>query len=57
MAEQRTRRKMSQAELANALGMSRQTVILIENGRYLPSLRLAFTIARFFGLSVEEMFG
>ena len=56
MAEQRTLRKISQAELANALGMSRQTLILIENGRYLPSLPLAFTIARFFGLTVEEMF-
>jgi putative transcriptional regulator len=57
MAEQRTRRKISQAELADALGMSRQTVTLIEYGRYLPSLPLAFTIARFFGLTVEEMFG
>jgi putative transcriptional regulator len=55
--EQRTRRKMSQAELAEAIGMSRQTVILIESRRYLPSLPLAFTIARFFGLTVHEMFG
>jgi hypothetical protein len=36
---------------------SRPPVILIENGRYLPSLPLAFTIARFFGLKVEDMFG
>ena len=36
--------------------MSRQTVILIENGRYQPSLPLAFTIARFLGLTVQEMF-
>ena len=57
MAEQRTRRKIPQAELAEAVGVSRQTVILIENGRYLPSLPLAFTIARFFGLTVDEMFG
>jgi len=57
MAEQRTRRKISQAELAEALGVSRQTVILIENGRYMPSLPLAFTIARFFGLTVDGMFG
>jgi putative transcriptional regulator len=56
MAEQRTRRKISQAELAEALGVSRQTVILIENGRYLPSLPLAFTIGRFFGLTVDDMF-
>jgi len=37
--------------------VSRQTVILIENGRYLPSLPLAFSIARFFGLTVDNMFG
>lgn len=55
--EQRTRRKLPQAELAEAVGVSRQTVTLIENGRYLPSLPLAFTIARFFGLTVDEMFG
>jgi putative transcriptional regulator len=47
---------MSQAELAAALGVSRQTVISIEGGRYLPSLPLAFTIARFFGLTVDKMF-
>jgi putative transcriptional regulator len=47
---------MSQAELAAALGVSRQTVISIEGGRYLPSLPLAFTIARFFHLTVDKMF-
>ena len=46
--EQRIQREMSQAELAAALGVSRQTIISIENGRYLPSLPLAFAIARFF---------
>ena len=40
--EQRTQRGLSQAELAAALGVSRQTVISIESGRYLPSLPLAF---------------
>jgi putative transcriptional regulator len=54
--EQRTRQGLSQAELAAALGVSRQTVISIESGRYLPSLPLAFTIARFFGLTVDKMF-
>jgi putative transcriptional regulator len=54
--EQRARRNISQAELAEAVGVSRQTVISIENGRYLPSLPLAFTIARFLGLTVDEMF-
>jgi putative transcriptional regulator len=54
--EQRLQREMSQAELAAALGVSRQTIISIENGRYLPSLPLAFGIARFFNLTVDKMF-
>jgi putative transcriptional regulator len=54
--EQRIHQGLSQAELAAALGVSRQTVISIESGRYLPSLPLAFTIARFFGLTVDTMF-
>jgi putative transcriptional regulator len=55
--EQRTRREISQAELAEALGVSRQTVISIENGHYLPSLPLAFAIARLFDLTADKMFG
>jgi putative transcriptional regulator len=55
--KQRTQREMSQGELAQALGVSRQTVISIESGRYLPSLPLAFAIARFFDLTVDKMFG
>ena len=55
--ERRTQQGLSQAELAAALGVSRQTVISIENGRYLPSLPLAFRIARFFDLTVDKMFG
>ena len=43
-------------EVAAALGVSRQTVISIESGRYLPSLPLAFRIARFFELPVDKMF-
>lgn len=54
--EQRTDRGMSQVEVAAALGVSRQTVIAIESGRYSPSLPLAFRIARFFGSTVDEMF-
>jgi putative transcriptional regulator len=54
--DQRIQRGLSQAEVASALGVSRQTVISIENGRYLPSLPLAFRIARFFGMPVEKMF-
>ena len=54
--DQRTRRGLSQAEIAAALGVSRQTLISIENGGYLPSLPLAFAIARFFDLTVDKMF-
>jgi putative transcriptional regulator len=54
--EQRTQQGLSQAQIAAALGVSRQTVISIENGRYLPSLPLAFRIARFFDLPVDRMF-
>ncbi|MGN6792743.1 MAG: helix-turn-helix transcriptional regulator [Streptosporangiaceae bacterium] len=54
--EQRTQLGLSQAEVAAALGVSRQTVISIENGRYLPSLPLAFRISRFFDVPVDKMF-
>ena len=54
--EQRAQRGLSQAELAAALNVSRQTVISIEGGRYLPSLPLAFRIARFFDIPVDDMF-
>ena len=52
----RTALGLSQAELAAQLGVSRQTVNSIEMGRYLPSLPLAFTIARFFQAPIEEIF-
>jgi putative transcriptional regulator len=54
--EERTQRGMSQAEMAKALEVSRQTVISIENGRYSPSLPLAFRIARLFDSTVDKMF-
>jgi putative transcriptional regulator len=47
---------ISQGQLGAALGVSRQTVNAIETGRYLPSLPLAFGIARFFGRPIEEIF-
>ncbi len=47
---------LSQGSLGAELGVSRQTVNSLETGRYDPSLPLAFTIARFFGLSIEEIF-
>jgi putative transcriptional regulator len=52
----REARGLSQGEFATALGVSRQTVNAIETGRYLPSLPLAFAIARFFGRPIEEIF-
>lgn len=48
---------MSQAALGEAIGVTRQTVIAIEQGRYSPSLESAFRIARYFGLGVEDVFG
>lgn len=47
---------ITQEELANALSVSRQTIISIENGKYNPSLVLAFEISRYFDLSIEEIF-
>ena len=52
----RSREGMSQAELGTALGVSRQTVNSIENGRYLPSLPLAFALARLFDRAIEDIF-
>jgi putative transcriptional regulator len=52
----REERGLSQGQLAAALSVSRQTINAIETGRYLPSLPLAFTIARFFGRRIEEIF-
>ena len=48
---------MSQAALGEAIGVTRQTVIAIEQGRYSPSLESAFRIARLFGVELEEVFG
>ena len=52
----RKSRKISQAELAEALEVTRQTISSLENGRYNPSINLAFKIARFFNMTVEEIF-
>jgi len=52
----RAERGWSQAELAERLGVSRQTVNAIETGRYDPSLPLAFSLARLFGLTIEQIF-
>ena len=49
-------KNLAQGQLAEAMGVSRQTINSIENERYTPSLPLAISLARFFGTTVEEMF-
>jgi len=56
LRELRARYRMSQEELARRVGVTRQTIIAIENGKYLPSLKLAFKIARVFGMKIEDIF-
>jgi putative transcriptional regulator len=52
----RVQRGLAQGQLAEAMGVSRQTINSIENERYTPSLPLAMALARYFGVRVEEMF-
>jgi len=54
--EFRKRRRLTQNELAEVLGVTRQTIISLENGRYKASLVLAHKIAQYFGTSIEEIF-
>ena len=54
--EIRGERGIRQEELAKALGVSRQTISSLENGRYNPSIMLAFKLAKFFGMNIEEIF-
>lgn len=56
LEELRKARGIRQEELAAALEVSRQTIGSLENGRYNPSILLAFKIARYFGLTIEEIF-
>lgn len=56
LEELRKQRGIRQEDLAQALGVSRQTVISLEKGKYSPSLALAFKLARYFGLSIEDIF-
>lgn len=49
-------RGVRQEEFAKAMGVSRQTISSLENGRYNPSILLAYKIAKFFGLTIEEVF-
>ncbi|MGI9271978.1 MAG: helix-turn-helix transcriptional regulator [Woeseiaceae bacterium] len=48
--------EMTQAELADEIGVTRQTIIAIEQGRYSPSLEMAFQIAQVFSVSLDEVF-
>lgn len=56
LEEIRKGKGITQEELANALEVSRQTIGSLENGRYNPSIKLAFKIARFFNIYIEEIF-
>ena len=52
----RKERGIRQEEFAQAMGVSRQTISSLENGRYNPSILLAYKIARYFGMHIEEVF-
>lgn len=54
--EIRKQKGIRQEELAKALGVSRQTISSLENGRYNPSIQLAFKLARYFHVTIEELF-
>lgn len=54
--ELRKERRISQEELANAVNVTRQTIISLENGKYNASLILAYEIAKYFGKTIEEIF-
>ena len=56
IAELRKERRISQAELADEVDVTRQTIISLENGRYNASLLLAHRISKDFGLTIEEVF-
>lgn len=54
--EFRRQRKLTQSELADVLGVTRQTIISLENGKYKASLVLAHKIAQYFGVAIEDIF-
>ncbi len=56
LREFRARYRMTQEELARRVGVTRQTIIAIENGKYLPSLKLAFKLAKTFNVKIEDLF-
>ena len=56
ISQLRKENKITQEELANEVGVTRQTITSIENGKYIASLPLAFKIAKFFGMKIEDIF-
>ena len=54
--EIRKEKGIRQEDFAKALGVSRQTITSLENGRYNPSIALAYKIAKYFGMTIEEVF-
>lgn len=56
LEELRKEKSLNQEELASALGVSRQTIISLEKGRYNPSILLAFKIAKHFNKTIEDIF-
>ena len=56
ISQLRKQHKITQEELANEVGVTRQTITSIETGKYIASLPLAFKIAKFFNMSIEEIF-
>ena len=52
----RKERNIRQEDFAKAMGVSRQTISSLENGRYNPSITLAYKIAKYFGMTIEEVF-
>ena len=56
IVELRKEKKLSQADLAEIVGVTRQTITSIETGKYIASLPLAYKIAKYFGLKIEDVF-
>lgn len=54
--EYRVLRRLSQTELADAVGVSKQTILIMEKGNYSPSLKLAFRLANFFNVQITDIF-
>ncbi len=56
LREYRVQKNLTQAELAEAIGVRRETIVFLEQGKYNPSLRLAYDLAKFFNVAIEDLF-